>query len=58
MEDTICTYADDGSQINVTVSIGVASHPQHGDAPDVLLTQADKALYRAKVGGRNRVVSA
>jgi diguanylate cyclase (GGDEF)-like protein len=39
----------------VTVSIGVASAPQHGAAASELLLVADRALYRAKNGGRNRV---
>lgn len=36
----------------LTVSMGVASHP--GDCWEDLVSHADKALYRAKVGGRNR----
>ena len=39
----------------VTVSIGVAGFPMHGNAPDVLMHAADEALYRAKRAGRNRV---
>ncbi len=38
-----------------TVSIGVASFPQHGSTPDALVKAADDALYRAKNGGKNRV---
>jgi len=39
----------------VTLSIGIASYPQHGDAPDQLLRRADRALYVAKETGRDRV---
>jgi diguanylate cyclase (GGDEF)-like protein len=39
----------------ISVSIGIASYPQHGDTPDQLLKRADRALYTAKNQGRNRV---
>jgi len=43
------------TEISVTVSIGVANSDQrHTDVPDVLKL-ADRALYRAKDHGRNRV---
>lgn len=42
----------------VTISLGVSYFPQHGSNGDQLLEAADKALYRAKRGGRNRVVVA
>lgn len=42
----------------VTVSIGVANFPAQGQTPEALLRHADKALYRAKREGRNRVVVA
>lgn len=41
-----------------TVSIGVASYPEHGTTPEALLRTADQALYRAKQLGRNTVASA
>ncbi len=40
---------------NVTISIGVASFPEHGNTSELLLEAADGALYRAKREGRNRV---
>lgn len=42
----------------VTLSAGVAVYPEHGDAAEVVLRNADKALYRAKAEGRNRVAVA
>ncbi|VVD61009.1 diguanylate cyclase [Pandoraea aquatica] len=44
---------------HVTVSIGVACrHPQAGESVDMLVKAADRALYRAKETGRNRVIVA
>jgi len=42
----------------ITVSIGVAVTNELGVSATALLKQADAALYRAKEGGRNRVVAA
>lgn len=40
----------------VTVSLGVASlEPTEGNDADMLIRQADQALYQAKMAGRNRV---
>ncbi len=39
----------------VTVSIGVAGFPVHGNNQESLMQMADAALYRAKHAGRNRV---
>ncbi|BFM40014.1 PAS domain-containing protein [Synechocystis sp. LKSZ1] len=42
----------------LTVSLGVASIPQHGLQADAVIQSADLALYQAKAEGRNRVVLA
>lgn len=39
----------------MTISIGVACLPDNGTTVALLMQAADKALYRAKEGGRNRV---
>ncbi len=47
-------FADD--TVPITVSIGVATHlPVTHDLPELLFHAADRALYRAKRNGRNRV---
>ena len=40
----------------VTISLGVATYPDHAQRGEDLLKRADEALYRAKRGGRNRTV--
>ena len=42
-------------QITVTVSIGVAESNGRQDSPELVVQAADRALYRAKDAGRNRV---
>jgi diguanylate cyclase (GGDEF)-like protein len=48
----------DDVSIRVTISIGVATAPRHGKSVKELVVAADRALYRAKEEGRNRVCSA
>jgi len=43
---------------SVTVSAGVAVFPLHGSSASAILQEADRALYAAKSGGRDRVVIA
>jgi diguanylate cyclase (GGDEF)-like protein/PAS domain S-box-containing protein len=45
----------DGTIIRFTVSIGIAALIDKNSNIDMLLDDADKALYRAKQAGRNRV---
>ena len=42
--------------VNVTVSIGISIFPRDGIEQDVLLNNADQAMYYAKDAGRNQVV--
>jgi predicted signal transduction protein with EAL and GGDEF domain len=45
-------YEIDGQQVNIGTSIGIAIGPGDGPNPDVLMRNADLALYRAKQDGR------
>lgn len=42
------------AQAAVTASVGVALFPDDGEEPEILLHNADTALYRAKWAGKNR----
>ncbi len=41
-----------------SISLGVAVYPNHGDTGAQLVRAADAALYRAKLAGRDRVMTA
>ena len=49
----ISTVSDQGP--SCTVSIGVTTNLANNDTVDSLLARADRAMYRAKANGRNRV---
>ncbi len=49
-------YAIDGHQLYCTVSLGISTFPENINTNIDVLRQADTALYRAKVGGRNNFV--
>jgi two-component system cell cycle response regulator len=46
-----------GELLTVTISAGVATSCGPDDTPARLLKRADEALYEAKAGGRNRVIT-
>jgi len=54
VEKDVFAFGEDGFAIPVTVSIGLAERGRDNDA-DALFRRADKALYRSKNSGRNRV---
>ena len=45
-------YRIDGHEVIIGASIGIAMAPRDGIDPDLLLKNADMALYHAKAGGR------
>ncbi len=45
-------YVIDGTQVVIGVSIGIALAPDDGDNADMLIRNADLALYKAKGNGR------
>ena len=49
---------DDGLNVAVTASFGVASYPVDGTTRKELLAKADEAMYSAKHAGRNAVAAA
>src|ERR1044072_1996110 len=45
---------DDGTRVPITVSIGIASFPEHGKSLSDVIARADQALYESKRQGRGR----
>jgi diguanylate cyclase (GGDEF)-like protein len=44
-----------GQRVPITVSVGVAGFPEHGDDFKTVLSRADQAMYQSKKSGRNCV---
>lgn len=56
ISETELVRKDNGESVGgVTVSIGVARYRPEADSIPLLISRADNALYRSKMGGRNRV---
>lgn len=59
--DKICKQAvhcipEEKAGPRMSVSIGVSIFPDHGIEPDLLIRNADSAMYRAKQSGKNRCI--
>lgn len=55
IEDLV-VYDDHGAVVPVTASGGIAL-VEEGESLDAVMSRADRALYAAKAGGRNRIVA-
>ena len=53
LNNTNNTYPVAEMEMMITVSVGIASYPQHANDIDNLLKNADAAMYRAKSTGHN-----
>jgi diguanylate cyclase (GGDEF)-like protein/PAS domain S-box-containing protein len=46
-------HALEGRDLHITASIGVSTYPEDGDDAEILMKNADTAMYQAKEKGRN-----
>ena len=58
LNDIQMPFITGGNRVSIHMSIGIAICPVHGKTIDVLLDQADDALYAAKARGKNCYVLA
>ena len=57
-EVQLTRFSTDAGKLSVTCSLGVATYPVDAQDQSALFEAADRALYDAKKGGRNRVCTA
>ncbi|HEY1250301.1 MAG TPA: GGDEF domain-containing protein [Thermoanaerobaculia bacterium] len=57
VDERLFRMPDSGQMLRATVSIGVATYPEDAAEKMDLVEKADAALYRAKRGGKNAVVT-
>ena len=58
IREQICQvrFYNDGNEISMTISVGVAQCTEGEDTVEAILSRADTALYQAKANGRNQVI--
>ena len=56
MEKTPFTVKGIGKALKLTGSLGIATFPTDASSVEELINNADRALYKAKEFGKNRVV--
>ena len=54
LEAFVPTFTVDAQELALSVSVGICTYPDDGDSAQVLVSNADIAMYRAKELGRNR----
>ncbi|MGC8731831.1 MAG: diguanylate cyclase domain-containing protein, partial [Halothiobacillaceae bacterium] len=54
-EAAASTVYSDGQPLHYTLSLGLTTLTPQDASLDVAIARADEALYRAKMGGRNRI---
>lgn len=53
MEEFVPPYIINDKELHITVSVGISLYPNDGDKGDMLIRNADAAMFRAKESGRN-----
>lgn len=58
IREQICQerFYNDGNELSMTISVGVAQCTDGEDSVEAILSRADTALYQAKANGRNQVI--
>mgnify|MGYP000622079048 CR=1 FL=1 len=51
------SFVHNDHEINLSISIGIITHKSGTNNVNELLAEADKGLYKAKLNGRNQVVT-
>ncbi|MEW6368874.1 MAG: sensor domain-containing diguanylate cyclase [Acidobacteriota bacterium] len=49
---------DEGLDVRLSASLGIASYPDHGQTPEEIIQRADQAMYRVKGSTKNGVALA